>query len=187
ESSAHTLAEIRTRTPLGQALLKAMPWCVDFHQRMLLFRGILDAERLQVQGSNDIMGPERSRGSLVRVRRSRLLEDGMEAFSLVNLKDRIVVRYVSDFGEEAGIDAGGLFKDLLTDLSKTFDPSYGLFKLTPQHLLYPNPSAGLLYADQESLFLFLGRLLGKALFENVTLQPQFAHFFLALMGTYNFA
>jgi hypothetical protein len=34
------------------------------------------------------MGPERSRGSLVRVRRSRLLEDGMEAFSSVNLKDR---------------------------------------------------------------------------------------------------
>jgi ubiquitin-protein ligase E3 C len=33
----------------------------------------------------------------------------------------------------------------------------------------------------------LGRVLGKALFENITIQPQFAHFFLAFMhGRYNF-
>ena len=32
-----------------------------------------------------------------------------------------------------------------------------------------------------------GRVLGKALFENITIQPQFAHFFLAFMhGRYNF-
>lgn len=30
-------------------------------------------------------------------------------------------------------------------------------------------------------------MLGKALFENITIQPQFAHFFLAFMhGRYNF-
>jgi ubiquitin-protein ligase E3 C len=59
------------------------------------------------------------------------------------------------------------------------------------NLLYPNPAARFLYdqseKDLEDLYVFAGRLLGKALFENVTLQPQFAHFFLAFMnGNYNF-
>lgn len=59
------------------------------------------------------------------------------------------------------------------------------------NLLYPNPAARFLYdhneKELEDLYVFAGRLLGKALFENVTLQPQFAHFFLAFMnGNYNF-
>lgn len=57
------------------------------------------------------------------------------------------------------------------------------------NLMFPNPAACLLYDenDMESLFVFLGRVLGKALFENITIQPQFAHFFLAFMhGKYNF-
>lgn len=38
----------------------------------------------------------------------------------------VLFRYINVYGEEeAGIDAGGLFKDLMTDLSKIiFDPSY---------------------------------------------------------------
>jgi ubiquitin-protein ligase E3 C len=78
-----------------------------------------------------------------------------------------------------------LFKDFLTDLStRVFDPSYGLFSLTSDNLLYPNPAAPVLYSahgELESLYSFLGRVLGKALFENITVQPQFTHFFLAFM------
>ena len=45
-----------------------------------------------------------------------------------------------------GIDIGGLFKDFLTDLSsRIFDISYGLFALTSNNLLYPNPAAAVLY------------------------------------------
>ena len=188
------LAEIQERTSFGQSLLRVMPWAVDFHERMKYFRAVLDAERLAVQCSNDAFnGPQRSRGVIVRVRKARILEDGMEAMARVgaNIKDRIVVKYVNDFGEEeAGIDAGGLFKDFVTDLSgRIFDPSYGLFCTTTANLMYPNPSAAVLFDPHEmdTMFVFLGRVLGKALFENITLQPQFAHFFLAFMhGKYNF-
>ena len=72
---------------------------------------------------------------------------------------------------------------------KISDPSYGLFSSTSTNLLYPNPTAPYLYGEREleDLYIFAGRLLGKALFENITLQPQFAHFFLAFMnGHYNF-
>ena len=37
-------------------------------------------------------------------------------------------------------------------------------------------------AEHLRLFAFVGRVLGKALFERVTVQPQFAHFFLSFMG-----
>ena len=61
-----------------------------------------------------------------------------------------------------GIDIGGLFKDFLSDLSaKVFDPSYGLFSVTSDNLLYPNPSAVLLYPESgelEALYCFLGEL-----------------------------
>jgi ubiquitin-protein ligase E3 C len=61
---------------------------------------------------------------------------------------------------------------------------YGLFSLTSNHVLFPNPAASLLYPEDEieSLYTFLGRVLGKALYENITVQPQFAHFMLNFMN-----
>lgn len=90
----------------------------------------------------------------------------------------------------SGIDAGGLFKDFWTDISnRIFNPSFGLFSSTSSQLLYPNHNALALYPkdEVEKLYYFVGRVLGKALFENMTVQPQFAHFFLAFInGRYNF-
>lgn len=54
--------------------------------------------------------------------------------------------------------------------------------------MYPNPSARAAHgSDSIVLFEFLGRILGKALYEGITIKPQFAHFFLSfLRGEYNF-
>lgn len=79
---------------------------------------------------------------------------------------------------------------MLYCLRRIFDPSYGLFSLTQAGLLYPNPAAHMLYpeSEMEGMYIFLGQVLGKALLENITLQPLFAHFFLSFMhGRYNFA
>lgn len=53
--------------------------------------------------------------------------------------------------------------------------------MTSQGQLYPNPNASVALAgiNEDSLFEFLGRVLGKALAEGVVVQPQFARFFLA--------
>lgn len=70
----------------------------------------------------------------------------------------------------SGIDAGGLFKDFLTELSsRVFDPQYGLFQLSPQQQLYPHPSAAALLdcppaqqqQQMQDTFAFIGRVLGK--------------------------
>ena len=179
---------------VSRALLFHLPGAVSFHERMKLFRDLVDAERFEIQGDpNPNSGADRP-SIVFQVRRRTLLEDGMKAMERIqgaNIKMRIQIQYINEFGEaEAGIDIGGLFKDFVTELSdRIFDPNYGLFCMTDENLLYPNPAATKLYEEQElaDLFSFLGRVLGKALYENITLQPQFAHFFLAFMhGRYNF-
>ncbi|CAN0375289.1 unnamed protein product, partial [Ectocarpus fasciculatus] len=54
--------------------------------------------------------------------------------------------------------------------------------------MYPNPSSGMVHGSEHlRLFEFLGRILGKALYEGITVQPEFATFFLGFIrGDYNF-
>ena len=72
--------------------------------------------------------------------------------------------------EEAGIDGGGLFKEFMECLVKEgFDPNAGLFKATSDNRLYPNPQAQGLVPNALAYFEFLGQMLGKALYEVVTI------------------
>ena len=125
----------------------------------------------------------------IRVARGpRLFETAYAALSALRgpaLRQRISVVFTNAAGtEESGIDAGGLFKDLWITLAETaFDPAYGLFAVTSPASggeLYPNPASTLCSGIPDELaFEFVGRLIGKALFEGITLGPRFAPFFLA--------
>ena len=129
---------------------------------------------------------------VIRIRRRCVLEDGMRWVEKIgrSIKKRIVVKYINEFNEEEiGIDSGGLFKDFWTDLSaQVFNASYGLFSSTSSQYLYPSSAALNLYGEREveRLFSFLGLVLGKAIYENITVQPQFAHFFLSFFTKYDF-
>ena len=97
--------------------------------------------------------------------------------------------FVDQFGlDEAGIDGGGLFKEFMTSLCKrAFDPEYGIFKQTETGLLYPNPNSNLIAGNHLEHFAFLGRILGKAVFEGILVEPQFAPFFLnKVLGRTNY-
>jgi ubiquitin-protein ligase E3 C len=78
-----------------------------------------------------------------------------------------------------GIDGGGVFKEFLTDcLKQAFTPDLGLFVSTSSQLLYPSPSEYASMPEQLDLFEFLGRIIGKALYERVLIDVPFARFFL---------
>ena len=90
--------EVERGTALALMVESSMPWAICFHQRMLHFRSVVDAERRSIQGS-DADPAYRSRGTQVRIRKSMVLEDGMNAldrFSVAALKDRIVVQYINE-------------------------------------------------------------------------------------------
>lgn len=99
-----------------------------------------------------------------------------------SLLNPLHVVFVNNQGiTEEGQDAGGIFKEFLTKLIKiVYDPNYGLFVLTQQNELYPNAKSGHLFGKGEdiNIYRFLGRLLGKAIYEGITVEPRFADFFL---------
>jgi ubiquitin-protein ligase E3 C len=104
-----------------------------------------------------------------RLHSSCALQDGFQKLNLPGeaLRGRIRIQYVDHYGEiEAGVDGGGLFKDFMEVLIKeAFDPQIGLFNTTPDQKLYPNSAAAAIVPDAYSMFEFLGKMLGKALYE----------------------
>jgi ubiquitin-protein ligase E3 C len=138
------------------------------------------------------------------IRRGHEFEDAyQELYGLKEkLKEPIQVSFVDKFGQiEAGIDGGGVTKEFLTSVtSQAFTPSDGLdmFVENENHLLYPNPSAveekkELLrqagFRENSSAFReemtellrryeFLGRVIGKCLYEGILVDIHFAGFFL---------
>ncbi|TPX30115.1 hypothetical protein SmJEL517_g06248 [Synchytrium microbalum] len=154
-----------------QAILNNTPFVIPFENRVSIFReeGIDNEWHMAVASAT--------------IRRKYIFEDGYTYLNALGprLKNKIAITFVDDNGMvEAGIDGGGLFKEFLTGLSKqAFDMNYGLMCETKDHLLYPSPQS---YATQEAQLLqyqFLGRILGKALYEGVLVDVSFAKFFLS--------
>ena len=85
---------------------------------------------------------------------------------------------------EAGIDQDGVFKEFLEEsLSKIFNPELNLFKLTEDQKLYPSPTSNM-HENHIALFEYVGRLLGKAVYEGIVVEVHFASFFLTqLLGS----
>ena len=169
---------------LSTPVCRICPFLVSFKRRLKLFERIVSTNRDDIQGSNEHRNLKP--GVMVKVMRGRVLEDGLAHLNKLgrDMRQRIVICYLNQAGaRETGIDIGGLFKEFWTDLSNiAFDPNYALFKTTEGALMYPNPSSKMAHgSDHIVLFEFLGRILGKALYEGITIQPQFAHLFLSFL------
>jgi ubiquitin-protein ligase E3 C len=138
------------------------------------------------------------------IRRESVFEDAYEAFFGLGegLKEPIQITFIDKFGApEAGIDGGGVTKEFLMSVtSEAFDPdaSLAMFKENAQRYLYPNPliyqetaeylkragrkpgTEGFDFPMAEFLrrFQFLGRVVGKCLYEGILIDVSFAGFFL---------
>uniref|UniRef100_M4BPZ5 HECT-type E3 ubiquitin transferase n=1 Tax=Hyaloperonospora arabidopsidis (strain Emoy2) TaxID=559515 RepID=M4BPZ5_HYAAE len=187
----------KASSPYARAalILVTIPQVLSFNERVQLFQKLLDDAKAQAGNTRD----EFSRALQVRIQRHEIVRDGYDFFRKVcdvmspaALKSRIKVTFINEQGlEEAGIDGGGVFKEFMDNLTKNaFSPEFGFFLETDDHLLYPNSSAKFIVdTPKEALerYRFLGRLLAKAVFENILVEPQFAAFFLnKLLGKFNY-
>jgi len=86
------------------------------------------------------------------------------------------------FTGERGQDAGGLTRDFFIELSREmFNPNYSLFNLSSQgSTYYPNPKSEI-ERDHLRYFKFIGRIIGKALFEECLLECYFVKSFYKIM------
>uniref|UniRef100_A0A0X3PXT9 HECT-type E3 ubiquitin transferase n=1 Tax=Schistocephalus solidus TaxID=70667 RepID=A0A0X3PXT9_SCHSO len=170
-----------------------MPFVISFWRRVQIFQAVVRAHRQSIQSSRvpsldfmqaitepaDHMQPVR-----VRVRRDYLYEDAFENLSKENapsLRPRLNVVFFNQANvEEMGFDGGGLSREFLTEVIQSgFNPTRGYFLYTDDNTLYPNPNASALGEDYLKHYYFLGRMLGKALYEGMLVEIRFAHFFLA--------
>jgi len=176
-----TTKEVRLAT-----VLRELPFTISFSQRVLVFQNLIQRDKQEHQGDrvNFMQGPHID----LLVRRNYIYEDSYDKLSRdnePNLRLKMRVQLVNAAGlDEAGIDGGGLFREFLSQLLKAaFDPNRGFFALTRSQLLYPNPAATHIYGDSGQHYFFIGRILGKALYENMLVELPLATFFLSkLLG-----
>jgi hypothetical protein len=150
---------------LVKTILTCIPQVLPFKERLLIFQTLIDSTR----EDRNIFSMLNHSVSLT-VRRDKLIEDsynGLQSIDSSRLKGRIQIQFTNEQGlEEAGIDGGGLFKAFIDEFSKTaYDPSVGFFLPTSHQLLTPNPSSSLLGESHLSYFNYIGKMLGKAIFD----------------------
>lgn len=185
-------------------ILKHMPFVVPFDTRVMIFRQFIHLDRSRREGDNPFPMHPFARHH-ARIRRGQLFDDAFKQFYELGdgFKDAIQITFVDQFDTpEAGIDGGGVTKEFLTSVtSEAFangEDGLGMFSSNEQGLLFPNPTAadtlrdrlrqhGLTEADQEwrdamsnamQRFEFLGRVVGKCMYEGVLVDLAFAGFFL---------
>ena len=177
---------LSTREVRLATILRELPFTISFSQRVLVFQNLVYKDKADHQGDqvNFLQGPHIN----LVVRRNYIYEDSYDKLSKSNepnLKIKMRVQLVNAVGlDEAGIDGGGLFREFLSQLLKSaFDPNRGFFTLTKDQMLYPNPSADKIHGDSSPHYYFIGRILGKALYENLLVELPLASFFLSkLLG-----
>lgn len=168
--------------------------------------GHVEAEQWRMSLMHTIRESQRTRDVLGRhsakVRRGMVFKDAFDQFYDLQdgLKEPIQITFVDQFDiPEAGIDGGGVTKEFLMSATKeAFTDEHSLFAANSQNSLYPNPCAvdqrqqklresGLtpdVEGWRESLssireqYEFLGRIIGKCLYEGILIDVVFAGFFL---------
>ncbi|KAE9610601.1 putative aminoacyltransferase, E1 ubiquitin-activating enzyme [Lupinus albus] len=147
-------------------LLKA-PRLIDFDNKRAYFRS-----RIRQQHDQHFSGPLR-----ISVRRAYILEDSYNQLRMrpnQDLKGRLNVQFQ---GEE-GIDAGGLTREWYQLLSRViFDKGALLFTTVGNNATFqPNPNS-VYQTEHLSYFKFVGRVVGKALFDGQLLDVYFTRSF----------
>ncbi|KAL1855212.1 ubiquitin-protein ligase (E3) [Diaporthe australafricana] len=168
--------------------------------------GHVEAEQWRMSLMHTIRESQRAREVLGRhsakVRRGMVFKDAFDQFYDLQdgLKEPIQITFVDQFDiPEAGIDGGGVTKEFLMSATKeAFTDEHSLFAANSQNSLYPNPCAidqrqqklresGLTPESEEwresmssirEQYEFLGRIIGKCLYEGILIDVVFAGFFL---------
>ncbi|ORX84424.1 HECT-domain-containing protein [Anaeromyces robustus] len=176
------LENIKKKDEVSLRILESMPHVIPFKVRVEILRNYIKADK------DSLIKLKKKEFS---IRRTMILEDGFEQLGHLNtlqFKQTIRIKFISAHGyEEAGIDQNGVFKEFLEELCKSaFDPALNLFKTTSEGYCSPSPTS-YIHENYLSLFEFIGKILGKALYEAIVIDFPFAQFFYAkLLSRYNF-
>ncbi|KAK4230121.1 hypothetical protein QBC38DRAFT_517455 [Podospora fimiseda] len=195
---------VRATTSPKLEILRNMPFIIPFQMRVTIFRQfiMLDKQRRREghtspdmwrfwMRQNHMAGLSRHQAT---IKRGEVLSTAKQQFWNLGegLKEPISITFQDEWGnEEAGIDGGGVTKEFLTSVTNeaiTQDSVPNLFAANSENAYYPNPcaldQARELEMGRSSIqellerYEFLGRIIGKCLYEGILINIHFAGFFL---------
>ena len=196
--------------PKMARVLTAIPQALPFDRRVKMFSSLVSADKARTQDETRAFRQAMMRAmdsdeeweftgrEQAEIRRDHLYDDSIQQLNKLGrkLRRKVQITMINKHGQqEAGIDGGGVFKEFLDDLiSEAFNPDAGsgeapprrpLFAVSPTETLAVNVDAG---RDQAILshYEFVGRVLGKSVYESILVEPQFCLPFLnQLLGKQN--
>lgn len=178
---ANFMKDLENAKKSAQLLITKIPHIIPHKERVVLLRKYVANEKIVLGLTESACAFPKS--TLITVHRSRLVEDGYQQLAILPsqaLKGVIRVKFINEQGlDEAGLDQDGVFKEFLEEtIHRVFDPSLNLFKVTSEQRLYPSPTS-YIQENHLSLFEFVGKMLGKAVYEGIVVDVPFASFFLS--------
>lgn len=177
-------------------VFKKVPFFVDFKARVKAFQTLV-RENQRSLGTDALFFSDEINAHHVQlnINRETPFEDAFDELSMAgpDLRHKWKVTFHNAHGPEAGIDGGGLTKELLTlivleAIKGEKENGIGLLKETELYELYPSEDTylrlvkGIDVPKQKmnlAYFEFLGMIIGKCLYESVLIDVKFAPFFLA--------
>lgn len=159
----------KNRASLGIQLadiVKYMPNLLDFESKRDYFNKEIEKQRQAARNRGGRLN--------IRVNRNNIFQGAYQELnyrSAAELKNKIKVT----FEGEAGIDASGLTREFYTELSRAmFNPDYSLFIMTSNGVSFYANSESYINPDHLNFFKFVGRMVGKAIFDGQLLECYFA-------------
>jgi E3 ubiquitin-protein ligase HUWE1 len=143
-----------------------MPNLLDFESKRDYFNKEIEKQRQAARNRGGRLN--------IRVNRGNIFQGAYQELnyrSAAELKSKIKVT----FEGEAGIDASGLTREFYTELSRAmFNPDYSLFIMTSNGVSFYANSESYINPDHLNFFKFVGRMVGKAIFDGQLLECYFA-------------
>uniref|UniRef100_A0A3B0MHT7 HECT-type E3 ubiquitin transferase n=1 Tax=Theileria annulata TaxID=5874 RepID=A0A3B0MHT7_THEAN len=149
-------------------MIRLTPMCLSFDIKRQYFRQKLREGRVGLR-----IDPIK-----INVRRQHVFLDSYHQLRL-KTSDEMKGKLSVSFGGEEGVDAGGLTREWYTILSKEFfNPNYALFTREgrKQEFNHPNPLSAI-NPDHLNYFKFIGRVIGKALYDGHHMEAYFCRSF----------
>ncbi|CAF4491541.1 unnamed protein product [Rotaria sp. Silwood2] len=180
KSSSSFMADLERDDSCALYLLEQMPHILTFKDRVKILQMFIEHDK--EKESTEVSSLRHHLKNYYEIRRTNLFGDAfhsLKSASSTIWKNTIRISFINQQGlAEAGIDQNGIFKEFIQEVTRqAFDPAFNLFKVTENRTLYPSPisdrTENYLY-----LFNFIGKILGKAVYEQIVLDIELAPFFL---------
>jgi E3 ubiquitin-protein ligase HUWE1 len=155
-------------------IVRYMPHLLDFENKRTHFKAELKNLKSEAGAARRLR---------VNVGRDNIFIESFQQLNSIAVKDMKAPMEIT-FKGEAGIDAGGVSRDYFIKLSQEmFNPNFALFSLTDNGVsFHPNTNSSI-NPDHLHFFRFVGRMIGKAIYDDMLLECHFSKpFYKMILG-----